>query len=108
MVVAVVKRLATILLLTGAALTSMGAAHLEEWRMLQTFNEALTAMVYAATGLAFFAIVWAGFVLMAEGTEERSSGRARNAVLGAVIGLVLVLSAKGVALALLNGIVPIP
>ena len=29
--------------------------------MLQTFNEALTAMVYAATGLAFFAIVWAGF-----------------------------------------------
>ena len=78
MVVAVVKRLATILLLTGAAVTSMGAAHLEEWQMLQTFNEALTAMVYAATGLAFFAIVWAGFVLMAEGTEERSSGRARK------------------------------
>ena len=108
MVVAVVGRITTILLLTGAALTSMGAAPLEEWRMLQSFKEALTAMVYAATGLAFFAIVWAGFVLMAEGSEERSSGRARNAVLGAVIGLVLVLSAKGVALALLNGIVPIP
>ena len=60
------------------------------------------------TGLAFFAIVWAGFALMAEGTEERSSGRARNAVLGAVIGLVLVLSAKGIAVALLSGIVPIP
>ena len=108
MVVAVVGRLTTTLLLGGAALTSMGAAPLEEWQMLQSFNEALTAMAYAATGLAFFAIVWAGFVLMAEGTEERSSGRARNAVLGAVIGLVLVLSAKGVALALLNGIVPIP
>ena len=108
MVAAVVKRLASILLLTDAALTSMGAAPLEEWQMLQAFNEALMAMVYAATGLAFFAIVWAGFVLMAEETEERNLGRARNVVLGAVVGLVLVLSAKGVALALLNGIVPIP
>ena len=108
MVVAVVRRVITTLLLTGAALASMGAAPVEEYEMLWAFNSALTAMVYAATGLAFFAIVWAGFVLMAEGTEERSSGRARNAVLGAVIGLVLVLSAKGIAVALLSGIVPIP
>ena len=105
---AVVRRVITTLLLTGAALASMGAAPVEEYEMLWAFNIALTAMVYAATGLAFFAIVWAGFVLMAEGTEERSSGRARNAVLGAVIGLVLVLSAKGIAVALLSGIVPIP
>ena len=108
MVVAVVGRITTTLLLGGAALASMGAVPPEEGQMLQTFNEALTAMVYAASGLCLFSIVWAGFVLMAEGSEERSAGRARNAVLGAIVGLVLVLSAKGVALALLGGIVPIP
>ena len=52
--------------------------------------------------------MWAGFVLMAEGGGERGGGRARNAVLSAVAGLVLVLSAKAVAIALLNGVVPIP
>ena len=76
--------------------------------MLQAFSDALTAMAYAASGLCLFSIVWAGFVLMAEGSEERSAGRARSAIVGAVVGLVLVLSAKGVAVALLNGIVPIP
>ena len=76
--------------------------------MLRAVNEALTAMAYAAAGLCLFAIVWAGFVLMAEGGEDRGGGRARSAVVGAVVGLVLVLSAKGVALALLSGIVPIP
>ena len=40
--------------------------------------------------------------------EERGGGRARSAVIGAVVGLVLALSAKGVAVALLSGIVPIP
>ena len=40
-----------------------------------------------------------GFVLMAEGGEERGSGKARSAVAMAVVGLVLVLSAKGVAAA---------
>ena len=109
MVVAVVKRLTTILLLTGVALTSLGAAPDDQHvAMLETFNDVLTAMVYAASGLAFFSIVWAGFVLMAEGSEERSAGSAKKAVFGAVTGLVLVLSAKGIALALLNGIVPIP
>ena len=71
MAVAVVKRpacmgrLATTLLLAGAALASVGAAPAEEWEMLEAINEALTAMAYAASGLCLFAIVWAGFVLMA-------------------------------------------
>ncbi len=102
------RRLATVLLLSGAALVSTGAAPAEEQEMLRAVNDVLTAMAYAAAGLCLFAIVWAGFVLMAEGGEERGGGRARSAVVGAVIGLVLVLSAKGVAVALLNGIVPIP
>ena len=76
--------------------------------MLEAFNDLLTAVAYVASGLCLFAIVWAGFLLMAEGSEEQGKGRARSAVIGAVVGLVLVLSAKGVALALLNGIVLIP
>ena len=106
--VAVVRRAATGLLRGGVALASAGAAPAEEREMLEAFNAVLTAMAYAAAGLCLFSIVWAGFVLMAEGGEERGGGRARNAVLSAVAGLVLVLSAKAVALALLNGIVPIP
>ena len=39
--------------------------------MIAAFDRVLTAMAYAAGGLAVFSIVWAGFVLMAEGTEER-------------------------------------
>ncbi len=101
-------RVATLLLVAGAALASTGAAPAEEQEMLGAVNEALTAMAYAAAGLCLFAIVWAGFVLMAEGGEDRGGGRARSAVVGAVVGLVLVLSAKGVALALLSGVVPIP
>ena len=65
-------------------------------------------MAYVASGVCFFAIVWAGFVLMAEGTEERGGGKARSAVVMAVVGLVLVLSAKVVAALLRSGIVPIP
>ena len=42
--------------------------------MLDAFDRVLTAMAYAAAGLAVFAIVWAGFVLMAEGSEERGGG----------------------------------
>ena len=76
--------------------------------MLAAFDGVLTAMAYVASGLAVFAVVWAGFVLMAEGSESRGAGRARNAVAGALLGLVIVLSAKAVALALRGGIVPIP
>ena len=74
--------------------------------MLDAFDRALTAMSYAASGLCLFAIVWAGFVLMAEGGEERGGGRAKAAVVMAVVGLVL--SAKGVAALLRSGVVPIP
>ena len=106
---AVVKRALTSLALAAGALASLGAAApAEREEMLLAFGEALTAMAYGAAGLALFAIVWAGFVLMAEGSEERGTGRARNAVVGAVVGLVLVLSAKGVAAALVRGVVPVP
>ncbi len=92
-----------------AALVLAGAAQdPEEMEMLRAFDAALTAMAYAAAGLCLFSIVWAGFVLMAEGSDQQGAGRARRAVAGAVLGLVLVLSAKGVALALRSGIVPIP
>ena len=95
-------------LLAGAALATAGAASPEEQAMLDAFDRALTAMAYAASGLCLFAIVWAGFVLMAEGGEERGGGRAKAAVVMAVVGLVLVLSAKGVAALLRSGVVPIP
>ena len=102
-----VRRAAILLPFAGAVLVLMGAAP-EEEAMLHAFDRALTAMAYVASGVCLFAIVWAGFLLMAEGSDERGGGRARAAVVTAVVGLVLVLSAKGVALGLLNGIVPIP
>ena len=101
------RRLTPASLHLGFALAAIGATP-EETAMLETFDEALTAMAFAGAGLCVFAIVWAGFVLMAEGSEERGGGRARNAVLGAVLGLVIILSAKIATLALLGGIVPIP
>ena len=102
------RRLLTATLLAGAALATTGAAPPEEQAMLDAFDKALTAMAYAGSGLSVFAIVWAGFVLMAEGGEERGGGRAKTAVIMAVVGLVLVLSAKGVAALLSSGIVPFP
>ena len=101
------RRLGTALLLCGVALVTAGAAPEEEQAMLDAFDEALTAMAYAAAGLTVFAIVWAGFLLMAEGAEERGGGRARGAIFLAVAGLVLVLSAKGVAALLRAGVIPI-
>ena len=101
-------RIIVALLLASAALVTLGAAPAEEQALLAAFDAVLTAMVAAAAGLSVFAIVWAGFLLMAEHSEQRGAGRARNAVLGAVFGLVLVLSAKGLAAALLHGLVPIP
>ena len=94
-------------LLCGAALATTGAAPPpEEQAMLDAFDRALTAMAYVGSGLCFFAIVWAGFILMAEGGEERGRGRAKAAVVLAVVGLVLVLSAKGVAALLKHGVIP--
>ena len=106
--VALVRRALAITLLAGATLATTGAAPAEEQAMLDAFDEALTAMAYAASGLCLFAIVWAGFVLMAEGGEERGGGRAKTAVVMAVVGLVLVLSAKGVAALLSSGLVDFP
>ena len=100
------RRGGTALLLAGVALLSMGAAPEEEQAMLEAFNEALTAMAYAAGGLAVFAIAWAGVVLMAEGAEGQRGGRAKSAVFMAITGLTIVLSAKGIALALTNGVIP--
>ena len=102
------RRAATLLLLTGAALVFTGAAPEEHDTMLEQFDRVLTAMVYAASGLCLFAIVWAGFILMAEGGEERGGGKAKTAVVMAVVGLVLALSAKGVAALLSSGLVEFP
>ena len=107
MEVAVVRRALETTLLFGASLVLMGATPVEE-AMLDAFDRVLTAMAYAASGLCLFAIVWAGFILMAEGADERGGGGARAAVILAVVGLVLVLSAKGIAALLSSGIVPIP
>ena len=100
-----VRRALTAMLLTGTALASLGAAPVEERAMLEAFDKALTAMAYAAAGFAVFAIVWAGFLLMAEGGDERGGGRAKTAVAMALAGLVLVLLAKAVAALLRSGIV---
>ncbi len=105
--VAVVGRAAALLLLLGAVLLSMGAASEERAAMLAAFDRALTAMAYAAAGLSVFAVAWAGFVLMAEGGGDRG-GRAGSAAALAVAGLVLVLSAKGLAALLRSGLVPFP
>ena len=102
------RHMLTTALLAGATLATTGAAPAEERAMLDAFDRVLTAMAYAASGLCLFAIVWAGFILMAEGGEERGGGRAKAAVVTAVVGLVMVLSAKGVAALLKHGVVPIP
>ena len=106
--VALVRRVLAMTLLAGAALATTGAAPAEEQEMLRQFDRVLTAMVYAAAGLCLFAIVWAGFILMAEGGEERGGGKAKTAVVMAVVGLVLALSAKGVAALLRSGLVDFP
>ena len=104
-----VGRTAKVLLASGAVLASVAAAAPDEKaRMLAAFDAVLTGMAYAGVGLCFFAIVWAGFVLMAEGAEGENRGRARNAVLMAVVGLVVVLLAKGIAQLFLSGIVGFP
>lgn len=104
--VALVTRAVKTALTAAAALATTGAAPPPEERaMLHAFDQVLTAMAYAGSGLCVFAIVWAGFVLMAEGGQERG-GSAKTAVVMAVVGLVLVLSAKGVAALLRHGVIP--
>ena len=102
------RRLGVIASITLAALASMAAEPPGDAEMIAAFDRVLTAMAYAAGGLALFSIVWAGFVLMAEGSEERGRGRARAAVMGSIIGLVLVLSAKTVTFALTRAVGTVP
>ena len=107
-----VGRVTSILLSAGAALASIAAAPADErTEMMAAFDKVLEGMAYAGVGLCLFAIVWAGFVLMAEGAEGEGRGKARNAVIMAVVGLVVVLLAKGIAAALnseLGPLLPVP
>ena len=105
---AVVGRFLNILLASGVALASVAAAPEEKEKLLEAIDAVLSGMAYAGVGLCLFAIVWVGFVLMAEGTEgEGRRGRARNAVVMAIVGLVVVLLAKAIALVISSGIAPI-
>ena len=109
-----VGRWLSILIASGAALASVASAAPEAKKdlLLKAIDDVLTGMAYAGVGLCLFAIVWAGFVLMAEGAEgEGRRGRARNAVVMAIVGLVVVLLAKGIAVLLtsqVTGLLPIP
>ena len=104
-----VGRWLNLLLAYSAALASVaaGASQAERDRMLDAFDTVLTGMAYAGVGLCLFAIVWAGFVLMAEGAEGFGRGKARNAVVMAVVGLVVVLLAKTIAALISGGLGPI-
>ena len=103
------RRFATISALGAAALLASAAApaEAEQEAMLDAFDAALTAVAYAASGLALFGLVWAGFLLMADGADERGR-RARSAVFLTIAGLALALSAKGLATLISNGVIPIP
>ncbi len=96
-------------LASAVALAALGAdAPIEKGNMLLSFIRVLDAMVYAAVGLCLFAVVWAGFLLMGEGAEERSAGRARASLALGVAGLVLTLSARGIVLVLVKVVDPTP
>jgi len=103
------RRLFTTLVLGAAACLSLAAAPApeEQQKMLDAFDAVLTAVAVAASGLALFGLVWAGFLLMADGVEGRGS-RARSAVFLTIAGLALALSAKGLALLISTGVIPIP
>ncbi len=104
------RRLLATILLGAAALVSTAAAPDAadaEQAMLDAFDAALTALAVVASSLALFGLVWAGFLLMADGAEQRGS-RARSAVFLAIAGLALALSAKGLALLISAGVIPIP
>ena len=95
-------RLTTFLLSVAAQAPEDKAA-----AMQAAFDAALTGMAYVGAGLCFFGIVWAGFLLMAEGAEGEGRGRARNAVIMAVVGLVVVLLAKGIAAGIIGRIIEV-
>ncbi len=101
------RRIFVIIALAAVALVTTAADSPEEQAMLDAFDTALTAVVYAASGLAVFGLVWAGFLLMADGAGERG-GRARSAVFLSFAGLAIALSAKGLAALMSDGAIPIP
>ena len=107
LVLALVKRAFQAAMIVAVSLIAAGAAPGEERQMLVAFERALTAMVYVAASVSVFAIVWAGFLLMADGADERA-GRARTAVAMAVLGLAVVLSARGIAALIRSGVIPVP
>ena len=96
--------LGVVAFLTTAAAPEAEAA---EQAMLDAFDAALTAVAYAASGLALFGLVWAGFLLMADGAEGRGT-RARSAIFLTIAGLGVALSAKGLAALISAGVIPIP
>ena len=103
------RLIATISLGAAAFLTTAAApeADAAEQAMLDAFDAALTAVAYAASGLALFGLVWAGFLLMADGAEGRGT-RARSAIFLTIAGLGVALSAKGLAALISAGVIPIP
>ena len=103
-------RLSALLLYSAAALASVAAAPRQDEmdNLTAAFDAALTGMAYVGVGLCFFGIVWAGFVLMAEGAEGEGRGsRARNAAIMAIVGLVVVLLAKGFAAGIVGRIIEV-
>ncbi len=102
------RLLTATILPVGFSLVFMGQAAVEKLHMLQSFDLFLTDAAKLAGALAFFSLVWAGFLLMVDGADEGSRGRARRAVAVTLGGLVLVLSAKGISVALVSGVIPIP
>ena len=103
------RRLSALILSSAAALASVAAAPQQDEMNALTaaFDAVLTGMAYVGVGLCFFGIVWAGFLLMAEGAEGENRGRARNAVVMAIVGLVVVLLAKGIAFGVVDRIIPV-
>ena len=104
------RQLSVLLLSTAAALASVAAAPRQDEmdNLTAAFDAVLTGMAYVGVGLCLFGIVWAGFLLMAEGAEGEGRGsRARNAVIMAVVGLVVVLLAKGIAAGIVGRIITV-
>jgi len=103
------RKLTPFLLSSVAALASVAAAPRQDEmdNLTAAFDAALTGMAYLGAGLCFFAIVWAGFLLMAEGAEGENRGKARSAVFMAIVGLVVVLLAKGIAAGIVGRIIEV-
>ena len=102
-------RLTAVLLSSVAAVATVAAAPRQDEMadLTAAFDAVLTGMAYLGAGLCFFAIVWAGFLLMAEGAEGENRGKARTAVFMAVVGLVVVLLAKGIAAGIIDRIIEV-